>query len=60
MNMEVKRKVHKMVRFVITILSLVTLILNLLAIKNIHDIFKKDQFNMSWIDRVLDRNFNRL
>lgn len=41
------------------ILSLLTLVLNLLAIKNIHDIFKKDQFNMSWIDRVLNRNFKR-
>lgn len=49
-----------MLSFVMTILSLVTLVFNLLAIKNIHDIFKKDQFNMSWIDRVLDRNFNRL
>lgn len=41
------------------ILSLLTLVCNLLTIKNIHDIFKKDQFNMSWIDRVLNRNFNR-
>lgn len=39
------------------ILSLLTLVFNLLTIKNIHDIFKKDQFNMSWIDRVLNRNF---
>lgn len=49
-----------MVSFVMIILSLITLVFNLLAIKNIHNIFKKDQFNISWIDRVLDRKFNRL
>lgn len=49
-----------MVNLVMVILIFATLIFNLLAIKNIHDIFKKDKFNMSWIDRILDRNFNRL
>lgn len=45
---------------VLCLMTVCTIIFNLLAIKNIHDIFKRDSKNMSWIDRVLDRNFNRL
>lgn len=49
----------RLLGIILLLMSIATLICNILAIKNIHDIFKRNSLNMSWIDRLINRNFNR-